>query len=93
MAEMATVQEKIVAMLATVRELRMVVAKIDKKDPILGIVSLHSPISQQELLDLLPQMSSRTARRKIDTLVSANLLARSKKGKEVFYSIYPQKTA
>ena len=93
MAEMATVHEKIVAMLATVRELRNIVAKIDKNDPVLAVISLHAPIAQKDLLDMLPEMSSRTARRKLDALVRGNHVTRIKKGKEVFYGVYPQKSA
>lgn len=90
---MSTVREKIVAMLATVREIRksmLKINKIKKIDVIVDIVAKHSPIAQKELIKKLPEFSSRTLRRRIDILVEQNQIIRERSGKEVYLINYPQ---
>ena len=91
MAHMATVQEKIVAMLATVREMRKIVANGHNIDEITRVIADHSPVSQKNLLGMLPHVSSRTMRRRLEGLIQRKIILRRKEGKEVFYLIYPHK--
>ncbi|MEK7616292.1 MAG: hypothetical protein AAB420_03760 [Patescibacteria group bacterium] len=88
---MATVHEKIVAMLATVQEMRKMLKSGEKADDIVALVEQRLRISQKDLLATFPQISSRTIRRRLDTLIRQSRLLRRKEGKEVYYLAYPQK--
>ncbi len=77
MANMATMNEKILAMLANIKELR----KTIKKEPLATPPGL---ISQKDFI-LELGLSDRTARRRISELLANNQISKEKRGKAVFY--------
>ena len=81
MADMADVHEKILAMLANVKEMR----KNLNKRPILDATGL---ISKQDLLKEY-NLPERTAQRRINELIEKNLLEKVKRGRVVFYRKKP----
>lgn len=90
MVIMATIEEKIVAMLATIKEMRKIVKK---PDPVFDLIVAKGDISQKDMISLLPDMSSRSVRRHLEYLLQGGMVLRRKEGKEVFYSRntdYPQ---
>ena len=81
---MATMSEKIVDMLATIREMRKMLAK---KNNILDILSAHGSLSQHDLFQKMgPNISERTARRYLEKYVSEGLIIRTRDGRQVIYT-------
>ena len=82
-------REKIVDMLATVREMRQEVAKTSISALILGVIARSASISQKDLLQQIPDISSRTARRHIALSIQQKRILAEKQGREVFYTVNP----
>ncbi|MEK7583033.1 MAG: DeoR family transcriptional regulator [Patescibacteria group bacterium] len=91
---MATIEEKIVDMLANIQAMRKMLGKVpileksghEPKDFILGVITTHGSLSQHELLQKIGQrISGRTARRHLDKLIAEGLVIRGKDGRQVVY--------
>ena len=86
---MATINEKIVDMLATVREMR---EKLNKPG-LFDLISQNDDIAQSDLMEHFKEISPRTLRRRLDILVQEKQIFRERKGREVLYrrnDNYPQ---
>ena len=84
MDSMATMSEKIVDMLATIREMRKM---LGKKNIILDTLITHGSLSQYDLLKKIsPKISERTARRHLEKYIAEGLVVRTKDGRRVVYT-------
>lgn len=92
MDNMATMHEKLVDMLSTIREIRKEFKKTARvrpyrlADQIIGMFGEKSEISQHELFQKFPQISPRTMRRHLQELRDQEVLDTKKNGREVFYA-------
>ena len=88
---MATMQEKIVDMLSTIREIRQNIRKKSKvklfqlADQIRSLFDKNLEMRQQELFEKFPEISPRTMRRHIHKLMNSSFLIATRHGKKVVY--------
>ena len=80
--------DKILAMIATVQEMRKILAKDSSKDEILEKIAQNGSMGQTALIAAFPEMSSRTVRRHLELLLQRNKIVRQKSGREVTYIIH-----
>ncbi len=89
---MATMHEKLVDMLSTIREIRENIKKTSKIGPyrlgdrIGGLFDKNHEISQRELFKKFPAISPRTMRRHLQQLLDQGIIIAKKNGRKVVYA-------
>lgn len=92
MDNMATMSEKIVDMLSTIREIREkiretgIIGPFQVADSIERMFDEHPEIGQRELFKKFPKISPRTMRRHLQQLLDQDILIARKRGREVSYA-------
>jgi len=85
LSTMTSNYDKLVDMLATIKEMRKSLAP----RTILGFIADNSPVNQKDLFMAFPEISQRTMRRRIDILIAEGRIKRQRTRKDVIYAIYP----
>ena len=86
---MATINEKLADMLATVKELRKSLQNTNIPNGVFEFIETRDSVTQEELFDAMPTLSPRTMRRRLDDLLTAGKIIRKKEGRYVRYHKNP----
>ena len=81
----ATINEKLANMLATIKELRKGFKNEHSSNSLLTYFDGKSEVTQEELFQAMPSLSVRTLRRRINELLKNGDIVRRKEGRFVFY--------
>lgn len=90
---MATINEKLVDMLATIKDMRKSLQNKHVTGDVFEFIKLKNSVTQEELFEAMPNLSPRTMRRRIDELLSTGKILKQKEGRRVNYlknPNYPQ---